>query len=197
MAITAAEAVQSRDIQLYTQAYASTNAMPTDSAAQTAPGGAWSDKGATSGGVDVRISAEYADAHVDQQIYPIFTVGTSGDIHLVTNLAQLTPQNLQQVTGQGALATVAAGSGTYGHVDLTISGAIAVNFFSALLQVKNATGDGQDIRIALWKSIAKGSPQPKFIGTALSVLPLDLQGYPDSANSDRVATWRDIITPLP
>ena len=197
MAVTPGNVLQSRDFGCFRQAYTSSNALPSDSAAQTSPGGSWVDVGGVDGGLDVRMSATYEDVHVDQNIYPIYTIGTNGDLHMVTNLAELTPQNLQFVTGQGALTTVAAGSGTRGHTDLTISGTIAVNYFSVLYQIKNSAGDGEDIRILLRKAIMKGSPQPKFSGGSKAILPMDAQGYPDSANSDQVLVWRDIIAALP
>lgn len=196
MSVTPGNVIQSRDFGVFRQPYTSTNAMPADSAAQTSPGGSWADMGGVDGGLDVRMSATYEDVHVDQNIYPIYTIGTAGDIHMVTNIAELTPQNLQFATGQGQLATVAAGSGTRGHTELKISGTIDVNYFSVLYQIKNAAGDEEDIRILLRRGIPKGSPQPKFSGTGKAVIPMDVQGYPDPNNSDEVLVWRDISAAL-
>jgi hypothetical protein len=197
MSGTPGNVIQSRDIQLFTEAYTSANAMPADSAAGTAPGGSWVDKGFTDGGIDARFGVTYSDVHVDQNIYPIYTIGTAGDVHMLATLAEATVSNLQQTTGQGAISTVNASSGVRGHTDLTIDGTVAVNYWSVLFQIKNSAGDGEDVRILGRRGIAKGTPQPKFVGTAKAVLPLDVQLYPDPSNSNQVIVWRDIIAALP
>jgi hypothetical protein len=197
VSITPGNVIQSRDFGIFRQAYTSLNALPALSAAQTSPGGSWVDMGGVDGGLDVRMSNTFEDVHVDQRIYPIYSIGTAGDIHMVTNLAELTPQNLQFATGQGQLSALAAGSGTRGHNTLTIDGTVVVNYFSVLYQIKNSAGDGEDIRVLLRKGLPKGSPQPKFSGTGKAVIPMDVQGYPDSANSDEVLVWQDITAALP
>lgn len=197
MAQDAAEVFRSGDLKVYAQAYNSALAFPADSAWGTAPGGSLVDKGFSNGGLDVHIAMTYDDQNVDQLIYPIFTIGTAGDVHLITNLLQITAANLQQsIGGQGTLSTVAAGSGTRGHTDLLIDGTVSVNYQQVYFDSKHP-GDGEALRQMIWKGIAKGNPQLKLIRTAAAELVFDVQGYPDTANSNKIMTWRDVIAALP
>jgi len=191
------EVIQTRGLLLYTEPYSSANVMPVDSAWGTAPGGAWVEKGYTDGGFNVNATMSYEDVTVDQNIYPIFTIGTSGDIHFVVNLAQVTAANLKEALGsQGTLSTVAAGSGTRGHTDLAITGDVTVSYITAYMDIRHP-GDGEGLRPVIWKGQCRGNPTMQFAPGQKALLPLDIQAYPDTVNASRVLTWRDVIAALP
>jgi hypothetical protein len=193
----AEEVVQTRGLKVYTEPYSSGNALPADSAYGTAWGGSWVEKGFSDGGLNVNMSMNYDDVTVDQSVYPIFTIGTAGDIHFVTNLVQLTALNLQQaIGGQGSIATVAASSGVRGRTTLAIDGTVNVNYITVGYDIRHP-GDGEALRPIIWKGQARGNPQMSFTGTAKAAFPLDVQAYPDTANASRVMTWVDIIPALP
>jgi hypothetical protein len=191
------EVIQSGGLLVYTEPYSSGNSFPADSAWGTAPGGSWVDKGYTRDGLAVNMGMNYEDVTVDQVPYPIFSIGTSGDIHFVTNLAQITAPNLKEVLGgQGTISTVAAGSGTRGHTDLLVAGELSVNYLSVYYDIKHP-GDNEGARFTLWKAQARANQAMTFQRTAPAQLAFDAQGFPDTANSSRIVTFRDVIPALP
>jgi hypothetical protein len=197
MAEDASEILRTGDLHAYDQAYGSGTSFPTDSAWGTSPGGSWGILGFTNDGFDVNISMTYDEQHVDQLIYPAFVIGTAGDIHLVTNLLQVTAANIQKaIGGQGSLSTTAAESGTRGHTDLLIDGTVNVNHRQVYFDAKHP-GDGEAVRQVLWNAIMRGNAQMKLSRAAAAQIQFDAQGLPDTANGNKIMTWRDVIPALP
>lgn len=196
MALDQSEVQRGGDLLVYLEPYASGNVMPTDSAWGTAWGGSFVNEGYSDGGVDLNIAFTYDPQHVDQSLFPIFTIATAGEIHLVASLLQTTPQRLAKVLGQGTVATVAASSGVRGHTDLLIDGTLGVTRLTGGYDVRQRS-DLEGLRMLLWNAQAVGSQALKFVRTAPAPLALDLQGYPDDLNSGRILTYRDISAALP
>lgn len=191
------EVVQTGGLIVYSQPYASGNSMPTDSAWATAWGGSWVDKGFTQDGLNVNIGVDYTDVTVDQSVYALYTIGTAGDMHLVTNLAQLTMANLKEALGgNGTVSTVNAISGTRGHVDLALFGDVTVNFLTAGYDIYHP-GDLEALRYVIWKGQARAAQQMSFQRTNKALVAYDVQAYIDTANSNRMLTARDVIPALP
>ncbi len=187
---------QSRDMLMYVAPYSASNAMPSDSAWGTAPGGAYRDVGYTDGGLGFNVGMTYEDVTVDQSIDPIAVIPTGRDLRLTGNLAELTPQNLKDATSQGTLATVAASSGVRGHIDLDFDSTINVNYLTGLFDVKMSLGTGEALRIALWRAQIRSAIQATFSATGKVVLPVEMQGFPDPNNSGRVMKFRKILPAL-
>lgn len=196
MTTTQSDVQRGGDLIAYLQPYASGNVMPADSAWGTAWGGSWVDEGASDGGLDVTINFTYDEQHVDQSLFPIFTIATAGEIHLQASLLQTTPQRLAKLLGQGTVSTQAAASGVRGHTDLLIDGTLGVTRLTGGFDVRQRA-DLESLRTVLWNAQAVGSQALKFVRTAPTALALDLQGYPDDLNSGRILTYRDVSAALP
>ena len=198
MAGSALNVQQGRDFAFYDAVYASTNAMPADSAAQTAPGGPWRDVGYTDGGLGFNIGTTYDDVGVDQEIDRIAVIPTGRDVRITAQLAEFTLTNLQASIGQGTVTTVAATSGVRGHTDLALSNTIGVNYRSALAQVKRSlSADQEDFRIAVWRGQCQASVQATFQAGQKSIIPYEIRAFPDPNNGNRVMTMRQVLAPLP
>jgi hypothetical protein len=196
MTINALNVQQSRDMLMYEEPYASTNAMPTDSAWSTAWGGSWVDIGATDGGLRFNVSTTFSDVHVDQSVDPVLTVPTARDVRLSGTMAEFTTSNMKTATGQGTASTVAAGSGTRGHTDLAFDATIGLVYLTVGFDV-HASGDGESFRPVAWRAQARGNPQVQFSPTAKAMIPFELQCFPDPNNSNRILTLRKILAALP
>lgn len=197
MAGTPTNVVQTRDIIVYSEAYSSAAALPADSAWGTAWGGSFVDLGYTDGGVDVNIGIDYQDVHVDQELDPVLIVASGRNVRLTTVLAEPTPANLNRaIGGQATLTTVAASSGVRGHTDADLNATLTLNYLTAGFDVR-LPGDVEALRIIAWKAQGRGSPAIKFAADSKATIPLELQAFPDAANSNRVLRWRDISAALP
>lgn len=189
---------QGRDFAFYTAPYASTNAMPADSAAQTAPGVPWVDTGYSDGGIGFNIGTSYDDVRVDQEIDLVAIIPTGRDVRMSAQLAEFTLTNLQAAIGQGSTSTTAASSGVRGHTDLALSNTISVTYRSVLAQIKRSLStDQEDLRIAIWRGQCRSAVQTTFAPGAKAIIPFEVQAFPDPNNSNRVMTIRQVLAPLP
>lgn len=192
-----ANAVQTHDITAYVAAYASTNAMPADSAWGTAWGGVYRDVGGLDGGLGFNIGMDYTDITFDQSIDPVAVIASGRNIRLTAGMAEITLQNLKDAITQGTISTVAASSGVRGHSDLSLDSTIAVNYLTAGFDVKASLGDGEALRPVVWKAQCRSAVATTFGPAGKAILPLEVQAFPDPLNSNRVLTFRDIIAALP
>lgn len=198
MANSALNLQRGRDFQFYDAVYASTNAMPADSAAQTDPGAPWRLVGYSDGGITFNLGTTYDDVRVDQEIDLVAVIPTGRDFRMGTQMAEFTLTNLQAAVGQGATSTTAASSGVRGHTDLTFSNTISVNYRSALAQIKRSLStDQEDLRIAIWRGQCRAAVSTSFQPGATTIIPYEIQAFPDPNNANRVATMRSVLAPLP
>lgn len=198
MAGSALNVQQGRDFIFYDALYASTNAMPADSAPGTSPGAPWRDVGYTDGGIGFNIGTSYDDVRVDQEVDLVAVIPTGRDIRITAQMAEFTLTNLQAAIGQGSTSTVAASSGVRGHTDLAMSNTIAVTYRSALAAVKRSlSNDQEDFRIAIWRGQCRSAVQSSFQAGAKTIIPYEIQAFPDPNNSNRVMMLRQILAALP
>lgn len=189
---------QGRDFAFYQAPYASTNAMPTDSAAQTTPGAPWVDTGYSDGGIGFNIGTTYDDVRVDQEIDIVAIIPSGRDIRMSAQLAEFTLTNLQAAIGQGSSSTVAATSGVRGHTDLAIANTISITYRSVLAQVKRSLStDQEDLRIVIWRGQCRSAVATTFQSGSKAIIPFEVQAFPDPNNSNRVMTLRSVLAPLP
>jgi hypothetical protein len=190
-------ALQTRDIYAYIAPYASTNAMPADSAWGTAPGGTYRDIGGTDGGLGFNIATTFEDVRFDQSVDAVGVIATGREIHLTAQMAEFTLQNLKDATSQGTITTTPATSGVRGHSDYAMDNTIGVNYLTVLFDAKAGLGDGESYRFALWRAQARAGVTGTISAASKLVLPFDAQGFPDPNNANRVLTIRDVIAALP
>lgn len=183
---------QGRNFLFYDAAYSSTNAMPTPDAFGTAWGGPFRDVGYSDGGIGFNVGTTYEDVLVDQEIDPVGVIASGRDIRITAQLAQFTIQNLQAAIGQGTTNTVAPSPGVRGYTDLAIGNTINVNYRTAGFEVQRSLGDQESIIGMVWRGQNRSSVQATFAANAKTIIPYEIQAFPDPNNANRVFTLRDI-----
>lgn len=187
---------QGKDFLFYDALYSSSNAMPPDSDYGTYWGPPYRDIGYTDGGIGFNIGTTYNDVRVDQEIDLVGVIPASRDIRATAQLAEFTLTNIQAAVGQGTLTSVAATAGVRGHTDLSVANTIAVTYRTVGFDVLRSLGDGQAFRGVIWRGQCRSSVQTSFQSGQKSILPFEIQAFPDPANSQRVLTLRDISPAL-
>lgn len=199
MAFDQSKILASRDYKVYTVDWDSTNTIPADTvlygtgwgtpSGQTNP---WVESGYVDAGLHFTSSVERSEIRVDQELDPVLRPATGRDVRMSTNLAEFTPSNILDATGQGALTTVAATTAVRGHTDWDLNSSIAENYISVGFDVQH-NGDDEAIRVIGWKAQVLGSPTFDFTADNKVVIPLEVQLLPDtSAVPARIAKIRDI-----
>lgn len=204
MAGNVSNLVAGRDYILYMVDWNSTITLPADSvdygtawgtpAGQT---GAWVDIGYTDGGIQFTTSVDRNEIRVDQQLDPVFRLATGRDTRVTTNVAEVTPANIKRVTGQGSTTTVAAGSGTRGHVDWDQTATITDLYQSVGCDIRQP-GTTEAYRLALWKTLQLGSPQMTFSAEDKAMVSMEMAALPDDSTSpSRIVKFRKMVAALP
>lgn len=183
---------QGRNFLFYDAPYSSANAMPAVDAYGTAWGAPYRDVGATDGGIQFNIATDYEDVHVDQLIDAVGVIATGRTITVEAQLAQFTIQNLQAAIGQGSTNTVAPSPGVRGYTDLSISNTINVAYRTAGFEVKRDLGDGESIIGIVWRGQNRSAVQGQLSASQKTIIPYQIQAFPDPNNGNRVFTLRDI-----
>lgn len=193
--------ISGRNFIVYTAAWNSTVTTPDDDSVDygdawgTPSGqtGAWSAVGYTDGGVNVAMTVDRGEIRVDQELEPILRPATGRTTTFETTLAEFTAANLKNAAGQGAITTVAAGSGTRGHDDLDVSSTIADTYIAAGLDFLHP-GDSEAFRVFMWKCLPQGGVQATFNPEDKAVIPFALNAFPDTSTTPaRILKFRDII----
>lgn len=183
---------QGRNFLFYDAAYSSSNAMPAVDAYGTAWGGVYRNVGYTDGGINFNIQTDFEDVLVDQQIDAVGVIASGRTITVEAQLAEFTIQNLQAAIGQGSTNTVAASPGVRGYTDLALSNTITVSYRTAGFEVKRDLGDGEAIIGVVWRGQNRSSVQAQFAASQKTIIPYQIQAFPDPNNSNRVFTLRDV-----
>lgn len=114
---------------LYTGAFGATE--PADSAVNAAPAAsAWTDLGATDGGVKLSVDQTYSELAVDQLVDSPGRRLTKREFMLDTNLAEPTLTNLSTALNGG---TSASGSGWLSYEPLTTTSATQPNYIAVIM----------------------------------------------------------------
>ena len=193
----ATKVLATRNFGLRTAPWASSNAIPADTVVYGASwGGTWTDPGYTDGGINFVTNVERGEIAVDQELDPVLRPATGRDTRISTNLAEFTAANILLATQQGAITTVAAGSGTRGHTDWDQDSDIDDAFLSVGVEIKHQ--DGEAARLIVWKAQPVAGMSATFNGTDKSVITFEAAAVPDTSTSPaRIAKFRDILPALP
>jgi hypothetical protein len=134
---------------LYIGAFGATE--PADSAVNAAPAAsAWTDVGATQGGVDITIKQDYKDLDVDQIVDVPGARLTSRKVIVATSLAEPTVNNLLYALNDGT-----AGSGTgYNKYDPAFASSATQPTFRALIIDGWAPGGVYTRRLIVRKALS-------------------------------------------
>lgn len=188
--------IATRAFGLFYKAFNASNALPADTVAWgTLPTG-FTDVGYTDGGLNFGVDETRNEIRVDQEFNPVSNPISEVTITMGTDLAEMTPANIQAATGLGTLTTVAAASGTRGHDQLDINSSFSDDFRTWLGRVKQP--DGEVFNISLWKSIATGALATTFNADDKATIAMEVTGLADtSTNPARIATVRDVLPALP
>lgn len=190
--------VATREFWTWSAPWASaTNDIPADTVDWGADWAAsWVARGYNTGGLGANANLQRGTINVDQEFDPITRPVTSRAITLETNLAELTPANLQLASGMGTLTAVAQGSGTRGNNDLMIGSDISDQYYSWGYDIKQP--DGEAFRFVVFKGLATGSPNIKVTPDAPAAVALQVTALPDSSWSPtRIMRVRDVLPALP
>lgn len=204
MAFDATKVVATRDYKVYSVPWSSTNIIPADTVAYGTAWGtpagqsaAYVESGYVKGGLHFTSSVERGQIRVDQELDPVLRPATGRSVQMSTNVAEFSPVHIKDATGQGAVTTVAAGSGTRGHDDWDLTSTITDNYTTIGFDISNH-GDSEAIRFIGWKGQVLGSPTLDITAEDSIVIPLELALLPDTSTSPaRIAKIRDIIAALP
>lgn len=109
---------------------------------------AWRAIGATEGGVTMRFTRDTTDISVEEQVNPLDVATNTLDPRIEATLAEDTLETMMTAYGGGDIQTVAAGSGTVGYRELSISEEL--QHLSLGMEGKNTAGFW---RRALWLDV--------------------------------------------
>lgn len=195
--------IATRDVLVYYVAYSSTNALPALTVAWGTAWGTpsgqanpWVNPGYTQGGLHLSTEVARADIRADQELDPVLRPATSRTANMNTNLLQFTPATIVVATGQGSVSSVAAGSGTRGKDEFSMSSTVDDTFYAIGFDIK--AQDDEAIRFVGWRGQTVGSPTFDIVPEQALLTPLNLTLFPDtSTNPSRILTIQDIIPALP
>lgn len=190
----------SRDAILYFADFNDTNDLPDSDTIDwgDAWGAPWDEAGYTQEGIQFSISVERATIEVDQELDPVLRPITGRDITISSNMAEFSAAKLRMATGQGAVTTVAAGSGTKGEVDYDFTSLVQDNYSSWGVDFRK-NDDGEPIRVFIPRGLPIGSVETNM-GDAENNLqiPFEVAALPDtSVTPARILTIREVLPALP
>lgn len=208
---TAAEAEEGKDIAdadaviagrnflVYSVEWDDGNTIPADTIAygtawgtpsgQTDP---WENRGYTEGGLGMSMNLTRSEIRVDQEFDPLTRPITGRNLTMSTNLAEMTPANMQLASGMGELpAAVSPLPGVRGHQDLVIGSTLTDEYNSWGFDIRQP--DAEAFRIIAYKALAVGNPSPRFTPDAPATIALEVSALVDtSTDPSRVALIRDV-----
>lgn len=188
--------VAGRQFWVWEKAYASANALPADTVLYGADFTGYAKLGYTSGGLNMNWNLQRGSIPVDQELDPILRPVQSRNLVFDANLAEFTPANMLLATGQGAVASVAAGSGTRGHDELDVTSTVVDTYMTVIYDI--AQQNGEAIRIAAWRALPTGSPSPRFEPNNAALTAFQVSALPDTSTSPaRLAAVRLVTPALP
>ena len=185
--------VAGRDYLVYAKAFHATNTLPLDATlwgvawgTPAGQSGAWVEKGYTVGGLRFSFGVTRTDIRVDQELDPVLRIATGRDLRLTTNLAEITPANLADASGMGA---VTAGGG---FVDFDIGSAVSEQYKSVGFDIRTP-GDGLAFRVIGYRTLTIGNPEVAITPEAPAQIAFDVAPLPDtSAVPTRIIKIHDV-----
>ncbi len=188
--------VAGRQFWVWYKSYAAGNAMPADTIlyGDVIPG--YTKLGYTSGGLGMNWNLQRGTINVDQELEPVARTVQSRELQFDSNLAEFTPQNVILATGQGTLSQVPPSTGVRGHDEALVTSDVVDNYLTVLFDIRQQNGEA--LRLAAWRAIASGSPNPRIVPDQPAILAYQVSALPDSSTSPaRIASVRRVLAPLP
>lgn len=146
---------------------------PLDSAVNTTPAvSAWTDLGATDGGVKLTIDQKFTELTVDQIVDSLGRRLTQREIMVDTNLAEPTLANLQTAMNGGTSAT---GSGFASLDPLNVTSATQPTYIAVLLDGYAPAGFRR--RIIIRKALNTSSIQSAYAKDKETYIPVTFNGH--------------------
>jgi hypothetical protein len=156
---------------LYTGAFGATE--PLDAAVNTTPqASAWTDCGATDGGVKLTIDQKFTELTVDQIVDSLGRRLTQREIMVDTNLAEPTLANLSLAMNGGTAAT---GSGWSSLDPLNVTSATQPGYAATLLDGFAPAGFRR--RVIIRKSLNTSSIQSSYAKDKETYIPVTFAGH--------------------
>lgn len=193
MAKTATKVEQTRNIAARLAPYASANALPANTVVWDGVwGGSWVDAGYTSGGLHFSTEVSRSPIEVDQELDPIFMVATGRTATMNTNLSEFDVDSIVIGTGQGSVATLAATTAARGYEEWSMGSTVSDTGYAIGFDIDGR--DGEPIRFVGWNGFPNAGMTLDFVkdSSTGALIPVSFQLTPDAANSNRIATIRDI-----
>lgn len=193
MAKSAAKVQQTRNIAARLAAYSAANEIPANTVVWDGSwGGTWADAGYTSGGLHFGTNVARQGVEVDQELDPIFLVATGRTTTMTTNLSEFDLDNIVIGTGQGSVATLAATTAARGYEEFSLGSTVGDDGYAIGFDIDGR--DGEPIRFIGWNGFPNAEMALDFVkdSTSGALIPLSFQLTPDPANSNRIATIRDV-----
>jgi hypothetical protein len=156
---------------LYTGAFGATE--PTDATVNTTPqASAWTDAGATDGGVKLTIDQKFTELTVDQIVDSLGRRLTQREIMVDTNLAEPTLANLSIAMNGGTAAT---GSGWSSLDPLNVTSATQPGYIAVMLDGYAPAGFRR--RVIIRKALNTSSIQSSYAKDKETYIPVTLNGH--------------------
>lgn len=194
----ASAVVAGRDFLVWTKPWATANVLPAATVAWgTTPGTGWVDAGLTSGGLNASINIPRTDVRVDQLLDPVFRIPTGRDMRLTTDLAEMTPENLNVAAGLGDITVVAPGSGTKGTHTLAIGASVTETYTSIFYDIL-VPGRNEAFRIMAYKTLSVGNINMQFRDTTAATIHVEAAALPDTSTTPtRIMSVQEVLAALP
>jgi hypothetical protein len=146
---------------------------PADTAVNTTPAAsAWTDMGATDGGVTLTIDQKYTELTVDQVVDSLGRRLTQREILIDTNLAEPTLANLSLSINGGTAAT---GAGFSSLDPLNVTSATQPNYFAVILDGYAPAGFRR--RLIVRKALNIASIKSMYAKDKESYIPVSFAGH--------------------
>lgn len=185
--------VAGRQFWVWSKAFSTANAFPADTVNYGDAFAGYTKLGYTSGGLQMNWNLQRGTVTVDQELDPILRPAQSRSLQLVSSLAEFLPSTVQLSTGQGDITSVTPLSGIRGHDQVDITSNIIDAYNTVIFDIRQQNGEA--LRIAAWRGLPTGSPQPRFEPNSAAVLAYQLDALPDTSTTPaRIAAVR-LVTP--
>lgn len=204
MAYDANQVLFSRDYKFYTVNFSVNTALPNSNSVpwgnawgnagnMTSP---WIESGYLIGGMDFNAQVTRGEIRVDQELEPIGRPATARDTRIKTGLAEFTPANILNATGQGTVNTVASNTNVRGQIDWDMTSNINTRYLAAGADILHP-GNSEAVRVLIYKGQVLGSVSLPVRAAEPVVTPLELAALPDNTTTpSQIAKIRKVTAAL-
>lgn len=155
--------------------------------------------GFTSGGVNLGVSTDRVDKEVDQSFAPIGIMKVREQFNVVTNLAEVTLENLKLVWEQTATITTDAGGGG-NPPSRQLKWGQNENVIEHTLEFRGRSPEGYDRIFSVFKAVVFEVGDTPHVRDAITVIPVTFRILPDTSQlaGEEYGTIKDITgVPIP